>query len=252
MIKMAFGYCNVSISPLRKENDDTSEMISQLLFGEACEIIEEKENWSFVKCLHDNYEAWIDTKHLTHTSSIIESSNTSFEIVHNYVIKDLHVPIVMGSNLPHFDGLNFKIEKVKYLFQGLSLENSLNNISKIQKIALKYLHTPYLWGGRSPFGIDCSGLTQIVYKFLDYALPRDAYQQAELGSVIGFIEESRIGDLAFFGTDEKINHVGIIISKNEIIHASGKVKIDRIDHLGIYSKEFGKYTHKLRVIKRIV
>jgi hypothetical protein len=249
---MTFGYCNVSISPLRKENDDRSEMISQLLFGEACEIMEEKGNWSFIKCIHDNYEAWIDSKHLTATSSVIESTNTSFEIVHNYVIKDLHVPIVIGSNLPNFDGLNFKIEKSKYLFQGLSLENDINNIAKIQKIALKYLHAPYLWGGRSPFGIDCSGFSQIVYKFLNFNLPRDAYQQAELGTVVGFIEESRTGDLAFFGDEEKITHVGIILNKNEVIHASSKVKIDRIDHLGIYSKEFGKYTHKLRVIKRIV
>ena len=165
---MTFAYCNVSISPLRKENNDSSEMISQLLFGETCEIMEEKGSWSFIKCMHDNYEAWIDTNHLTTTATVIESSNTSFEIVHNYIIKDLHVPIVMGSNLPNFDGLNFKIEKFKYLFQGLSLENNTNNIAKIQKIALKYLHAPYLWGGRSPFGIDCSGFSQIVYKFLDF------------------------------------------------------------------------------------
>ena len=164
----------------------------------------------------------------------------------------MHVPILIGSSLPNFDGLNFKIDKKKYLFQGISLENNNSNISKIQKIALKYLHAPYLWGGRSPFGIDCSGFTQIVFKFLDILLPRDAYQQAELGTSIAFVEETKIGDLAFFGTEEKITHVGIVLSNTEIIHASGKVKIDRIDHLGIYSKEQKKYTHKLRTIKRLI
>jgi len=249
---MDFGYCNLSISPIRKENDDRSEMVSQLLFGETCSILDEKTNWLKISCTHDNYEGWVDEKHITKTQDILKSNFTSFELVHNYVYKDLHVPILIGSSLPNFDGLNFKIEKQKFLFQGLSLENNIENINKIHKIALKYLHSPYLWGGRSAFGIDCSGFSQVVYKFLDIKLPRDAYQQAENGRAIGFIEEARIGDLAFFGDEEKITHVGIIIGENEIIHASGKVRIDRLDHLGIYNKEIGKYTHKLRIIKRIV
>ncbi len=249
---MKFAYCNLSVSPLRKINDDRSEMISQLLFGETCEILDKKKSWLKIRCIHDDYEAWIDEKHLTETKAILESNFTAFEIVHNYVFKDFHVPILIGSNLPNFDGLNFKIEKTKYLFQGISLENNINNFEKIKKIALKYLHAPYLWGGRSPFGIDCSGFTQVVYKFLDIQLPRDAYQQAEKGSQVGFLEEAKVGDLAFFGNEESITHVGIVLENNEIIHASGRVKIDRLDHLGIYSKEQKQYTHKLRVIKRIV
>ena len=183
---MDFGYCNLSISPIRKENDDRSEMVSQLLFGETCSILDEKTNWLKISCTHDNYEGWVDEKHITKTQDILKSNFTSFELVHNYVYKDLHVPILIGSSLPNFDGLNFKIEKQKFLFQGLSLENNIENINKIHKIALKYLHSPYLWGGRSAFGIDCSGFSQVVYKFLDIKLPRDAYQQAENGRAIGF------------------------------------------------------------------
>lgn len=249
---MAFGYCNVSVSPLRKETDDRSEMISQLLFGETCTIIQRKKNWIKISCTIDSYEAWVDVKHITETANLLDSKFTAFELVHNFIYKDIHIPILLGSNLPNFDGLNFKIEKQKYLFQGLSLANSENNFNKINKIALKYLHAPYLWGGRSPFGIDCSGLTQLIYKYLNIQLPRDAYQQAMIGTAVGFIEEARIGDLAYFGDEEKITHVGLVLNKNEIIHASGKVKIDRLDHLGIYSKELRKYTHKLRVIKRIL
>lgn len=249
---MKNAFCNVSVSPLRKEADDRSEIISQLLFGEACTILNTKDSWAYIKCSHDNYEAWIDLKQLTETKSELTSMHTSFEAVHSYVYKDQHIPILIGSSLPNFDGLNFKIENQKYLFQGLTLQNNETNIENIRKIALKYLHAPYLWGGRSPFGIDCSGLTQLVYKFLNTPLPRDAYQQAEIGKVVGFLEESRIGDLAFFGKEEKITHVGIIIGKNEIIHASGKVRIDTLDHLGIYNNETSKYTHKLRIIKRII
>ncbi|MGB1017443.1 MAG: NlpC/P60 family protein [Chitinophagales bacterium] len=249
---MNLAYCNVSISPLRKENKDSSEMISQLLFGETCEIIHKKKNWCFVKCSHDNYEGWLDEKQITELKSDLNIKHTAFELVHNYVLKENHIPILIGSSLPNYDGLNFKIENKKYLFQGLSLENNEANFDNIRKIALKYLHAPYLWGGRSPFGIDCSGLTQIVYKFLNKNLPRDAYQQAEIGDTIGFLEESKIGDLAYFGDLEKITHVGIIIGKNQIIHASGKVRIDTLDHLGIYNNETSKYTHKLRIIKRII
>lgn len=248
---MNFAYCNVSIAPIRKENSDSSEMISQLLFGETCTILSEKKQWLFIECTHDNYQGWIDKKQVQTIHKPLESEHTAFELVHSFVNKDQHIPILMGSSLPQFDGLNFKIEKNKYLFQGLSLENKAENISKIKKIALKYLHAPYLWGGRSPFGIDCSGFTQVVYKFLGINIPRDAYQQADWGDTVGFIEESNAGDLAFFGTEEKITHVGIVLENSEIIHASGKVRIDRLDHLGIFNKETAKYTHKLRTIKRL-
>ena len=118
--------------------------------------------------------------------------------------------------------------------------------------ALIYLNTPYLWGGRSPFGIDCSGFTQVVYRLQGISLPRDAYQQAEIGTTLSFIEESEPGDLAFFDNNEgKIIHVGIILENNHIIHASGKVRIDRIDQQGIFNKEKGQHTHKLRLIKSI-
>lgn len=248
---MRYAYCNLSAAPLRKEADDRSEMISQLLFGETCSIINSKENWTNIKCSIDGYEAWIDSKQITETNKLLESKHTVFELAHTYIFKDFHIPILLGSSLPNFDGLNFKIENEKYLFQGISLENNLSNLENIRKIALKYLHAPYLWGGRSPFGIDCSGLTQMVYKFLGINLPRDAYQQAEIGINIGFVEESKVGDLAFFGKEEKITHVGILIGKNEILHASGKVRIDTIDHFGIYNQETSKYTHKLKTIKRI-
>ena len=125
--------------------------------------------------------------------------------------------------------------------------------SDIVSTAFLYLNAPYLWGGKSPFGIDCSGFTQMVYKLCGYKLLRDAYQQSNQGDALSFIEESEPGDLAFFDNEEgKIIHVGIIMENNYIIHASGKVRIDRLDHLGIYNAEQNKHTHRLRVIKKIV
>ena len=116
-----------------------------------------------------------------------------------------------------------------------------------------YLNAPYLWGGKTPFGIDCSGFTQMVYKLNGFALPRDAYQQAEIGETLSFVEEAEPGDLAFFDDDEgNIIHVGMVLEQGTIIHASGKVRIDALDHQGIYNKELKNYSHKLRLIKKII
>ncbi|MGK0175927.1 MAG: cell wall-associated NlpC family hydrolase, partial [Ulvibacter sp.] len=128
-----------------------------------------------------------------------------------------------------------------------------SNKENLINTAFMYLNTPYLWGGKTPFGIDCSGLTQMVYKLCGYKLLRDASQQAMQGEVLSFIEESEPGDLAFFDNSEgDIVHVGIIMKDNYIIHAHGKVRIDRIDHSGIYNIDTRRHTHKLRVIKKII
>jgi cell wall-associated NlpC family hydrolase len=119
--------------------------------------------------------------------------------------------------------------------------------------ALLYLNAPYVWGGRTPFGIDCSGFVQMVYKMKKIKLLRDASQQASQGEVISLLGEAEPGDLAFFDDAEgKITHVGLLIDRSHIIHCSGKVRIDVLDHEGIYNEAVQKYTHKLRLIRRIV
>ncbi len=256
-----YGICRVSLSPMRKTSDDKSEMVSQLLFGELVEIYQKKKKtWYKVVSTHDDYLGWVDVKHILKITEneFQELKNcTSFALdwVNPASSGNLSLPICAGSNLHAFDGLTFKspIGRFQYSGQIINSEQIEVNSELICKLARQYLNAPYLWGGRSPFGIDCSGFTQVIFKMLGFDLPRDASQQVEMGEVVEFNVNTRIGDLAFFVNKEnKIIHVGILMEDDKIIHASGWVKEDTLDHFGIYNKETKKYTHVLRIIKRLI
>jgi cell wall-associated NlpC family hydrolase len=158
----------------------------------------------------------------------------------------------MGSMLPEIKDSNFIIDGTDYSFEGLTSSDKLEK-SMLVENAMMYLNAPYLWGGRTPFGIDCSGFSQIIYRLNGIDIPRDAGPQSEVGTTLSFVEESEPGDLAFFdNTEGEIVHVGIVLENNHIIHASGKIRIDRIDQQGIFNTELGIHTHKLRLIKQII
>ncbi|CAA0152887.1 Probable cell wall-associated hydrolase [Tenacibaculum maritimum] len=256
---MRYGICNLSIVPLRIAPTDTSEMVSQVLFGEHFKIIEQEDKWSKICLAFDNYEGYIDRKQYEEiTEEVFNtlSDNKQYysgELIDFITDNNNHLTTIpIGATLPFFNGSNFKINKHIFSYDGKSLSEKLPKSAIIEK-AFLFLNTPYLWGGKTPFGIDCSGFTQTVYKLCGYHLLRDAKQQAAQGNVLSFIEESEPGDLAFFDNDEGIiTHVGIIMSDYNIIHAHGKVRIDRLDHSGIYNIDTHKHTHKLRVIKKII
>ncbi len=249
---MEYGVCNLSIVPLRAEPSDSSEMVTQLLYGEHFKVLEKRKKWSYIRLSFDGYQGWLDNKqylniseesHSTLESTKLRLSSDMVDCVTNEQKQLLSV--CMGSSISASQFLN-------HSFEGRSVFGKLPKTHFIES-AISYLNTPYLWGGKSPFGIDCSGFTQMVYKLNGYKLFRDASQQATQGEALSFIEESEPGDLAFFDNDEgKITHVGIIMKDNYIIHAHGKVRIDRLDHSGIFNYELRNHSHRLRVIKRII
>lgn len=255
---MNYGICNLSIIPLRIEPSDKSEMVSQVLFGEHFKILEKSKQWRKIRIAYDDYEGWIDEKQFLSISkdfykkldkSDIKVSTELVEAVAN-AANEL-MPITLGASLPLLQKGKLNFETSKFVYEGKSTSKK-NKKDDLVKTAFMYLNAPYLWGGKTPFGIDCSGLTQMVYKLNGCKLFRDASQQAAQGEVLSFIEESEPGDLAFFDNKEgEIIHVGIIMANNYIIHASGKVRIDRLDQSGIFNEELKKHTHKLRVIKKI-
>jgi len=249
---MQYGICHLSIVPLRFEASDPSELVSQLLYGDFFKVLEQRKKWSRIRLDFDNYEGWIDNKQF---QFITKKEYTSFSKKEPVYVADLVEfvgdknnqlwPIPLGASL---QGLSL----LQQTHDGNVITGKKNK-SNLINTAFLYLNAPYLWGGKTPFGIDCSGFTQMVYKLNGYALLRDASQQASQGEVLSFIEETEPGDLAFFDNAEgDITHVGIIMKDNYIIHAHGKVRIDRLDHSGIYNVEKREHTHKLRVIKKII
>ena len=168
--------------------------------------------------------------------------------------ENAETPVFLGCSLPLFENGKFKIGTETWTFDGGEHYScSSQTPERLSFWALKYMKSPYLWGGRSPFGMDCSGLAQNVFRMCGYTLPRDAAQQAELGHVVNFIAEAKSGDLLFFDNAEGlITHVGIYVGNGQVIHASGEVRMDKIDHQGIFNETTGTYSHQLRLIKRMV
>lgn len=231
---MIQGICIYPLVACRREPNERSEMISQLLYGESYDVIEEINSWIKIKNHRDNYESWIDKKlHSPFSGSSQQHfiAGETFNEITDASGKKLIVP-----------GASILPSKEKETFASESLIET----------ALKFLGAPYLWGGKSVWGLDCSGFVQVVFQIHRMNISRDAYQQAEQGEVVAFNDLIEAGDLAFFSKEnESISHVGICISKEQIIHASGKVRIDKLDHLGIFNEENQSYSHQLRIIKRI-
>lgn len=255
-----FAICNLSVVPVRKEPSDKSEMVTQLLLGETVEIISKDGNWRKIRATFDDYNGWVDKKQLLPIGdseyALIETQpvHISTDLVQIAVKgKNEMLPLMIGSVLRHFSGKAFRIGDAEFEFEGNVQLTDKPRPENVLLFSYMFLNAPYLWGGRTPFGIDCSGFTQLVFKLSGYKLKRDAYQQAEQGELVHLLEEAKPGDLAFFdNAEKKIIHVGIILSGHKVIHASGKVRIDRLDHQGIFNSETGQYSHNLRLIKRIM
>lgn len=251
------GICRLSIVPVRAEGNDRAEIVTQLLFGDHYEVlaVSENANWLRIKIHFDGYDGWIDKQqHYQISEAYFNQINNSdykicTDITSSILFSKHHINIVLGSILPISTNEIFKVEE-QLAFNGEAKSLSQRReFDFLKQIAFKYINAPYLWGGRSPFGIDCSGFVQNVFRISGYELPRDAYQQATFGEATADILP---GDLAFFAKDEKIDHVGICLGDGEIIHASGKVRVDSIDDAGIKHCDSGQLTHKLHSIRRIL
>jgi hypothetical protein len=256
-----YGVCRLSVVPVRKEPSDKDEQVTQLLFGDHYQIVDRSSDgkWLKISIYYDQYEGWIDGKqhHFISEDYFNYINQAEFKITTDLTSSLLYnkspVAILMGSIIPISSTELFKMEE-QFAFNGETKNvGQKREFEYLKSIAQKYLNAPYLWGGRSPFGIDCSGFTQMVFKICGYRILRDSSQQASQGKAVSTFGEALPGDLAFFkNKDGKIIHVGILMSKDKIIHASGRVRTDQIDEEGILNQETKVYTHALSHIRRIL
>ena len=235
------GICNVSVAPVRADKTDKAEIVTEILYGESADILEAQSNWTKIKMHYDGYEGWMDTKQISTVEDDFLAKRKTHLITEPFqsrVMETGKVLLSMGSEVS---------------FETIHAQRGATVRQSIVETAKEFLNVPYLWGGKSFFGVDCSGFTQLVLKVHDIKIPRDAYQQGEVGEPLSFIEEAQPGDLAFFENSEgRIIHVGFMLENSQIIHAHGKVRIDTLDSSGIFNKEQNRHTHKLRFIRNIL
>lgn len=252
-----YGICTQTLIALRRLPDEASEMVSQILFGEHYAVNDIFNNWLLITNIADNYTGYINRKlHTDIDNRFFDLLNKNNHAVFNHQLGQVtkngcnsSQPLVAGSILPFLnpDG-SFNIGNI-----GFNLPQPLQASCNVLETAQMFLNAPYLWGGKTILGVDCSGLVQVCFKIAGIQLPRDASQQVQLGTVVNFVHQAQAGDIAFFDNDlGNITHVGILTGNGTIIHASGYVRTDGIDHQGIYNRQTNKYTHKLRIIKRIL
>ncbi|MBK7713189.1 MAG: C40 family peptidase [Bacteroidales bacterium] len=248
--------CENVFVPLRSAPSHKSEMLSQILFGEKYAVADSSGNWQKIKTSFDNYHGWIDVDHLQCSA---DEDISCGHVLNRPLLctKSDNTKIVLepGCEIfnPDFEEKVFSIGRNIYRTIPDFGKNYISTNDSLSEIAMKFINSPYIWGGRIPSGLDCSGFTQLVYKIFSIPIARDAADQSNEGKMIDFIDEAVPGDLAFFDSGNgRISHVGMIISKGLIIHASGRVRIDSLDHHGIFKNEINGYSHNLRTIRRII
>ena len=273
IIEYMFAINHCTVTPVRQEPSEGSEQLTQLLFGEVCEVLDRLPRWTKIRSTLDGQEGWVDFKMLT-------SSNIPYPISHIQAVVAVPIAIAtametgeelmltLGTRLPNYAHGTFEVLGKQYLIDPACVSQPISNSPSgrpiggtpsyshnVCAIAQTLLNAPYLWGGKNAMGMDCSGFTQVVYATQGINLLRNAREQMTQGELVPSLAEAQPGDLAFFDHADRdpkatnISHVGLLLSPTEIIHCSGCVHIDIIDKQGIHLPD-GELTHHLVQIKR--
>lgn len=245
---------------IRARAKENSEMISQVLFGEPLRLLEAGKVWSKIQCAEDAFEGYVRTNQLIEVDELTflqQKNNPAFALdLFSPILGDHHgIQLTLGARLPGFDGLHLFLKEQRYTYSGQAvMSQDINSGADLMiKLARRLLFAPHLTGGRTPIGIDAAGLVQLVARIVNLSLPRTAETQVQCGRPVDFIIQCQPADLAFFEDSRgNIDHVGLLLPDSRVIHAYDRVRIDPIDHFGIFNYESNRYTHRLRIVKRLL
>jgi len=255
---MKYAIVTVPAAAVRKKPNHRAEMSNQLLFGEPVKVIRaKKEKWLNIESFYDGYQGWLTNHLITFTNKETATCPTkkiAADLFSHLVVNGVTMNIPAGSSLFQLDKKRGGIEGFQYEFYGkISEPEKIKQRAEVLVAnAHTWLNAPYLWGGKTILGVDCSGFSQTMYKLVGVPIPRDAWQQAQVGTPVRKLEDVMPGDLAFFDDKDEIVHVGILLSADKIVHSAGKVRIDLIDKKGITNSDTGERTHRLKLIKRFL
>ena len=273
-----------TVTPVRQEPSEGSEQLTQLLFGEVCEVLDRLPRWTKIRSTLDGQEGWVDFKMLEHVGDEVmrRLGDEAIRRLGDEAMGRVAVPmaiatdmetgtelmLTLGTRLPNYAHGTFEVLDKQYLINPdcvYDLEGSLQDDrlasptgvkgEDVCAVAQRLLNAPYLWGGKNAMGMDCSGFTQVVYGVFGVNLLRNAREQMTQGEVVASLAEAQPGDLAFFDHADRdpkatnISHVGLLLDNQTIIHCSGKVHVDMIDEQGIHLAD-GELTHHLVQIRR--
>ncbi|PHI21769.1 hypothetical protein CEQ90_00335 [Lewinellaceae bacterium SD302] len=245
---------------LRAKAKENAELLSQILLGEPLRVISYGKTWSRVQCAEDGFEGYVRSNQIAFVDELTflqQKNNPAFALdLFSPILGDRNgIQVTLGSRLPDFDGMHLSLGGGRYTYSGQAvMSRDIRTEGELMlKLARRMLFVPHLTGGRTPTGIDAAALIQLVARIVNIQLPRTAEAQVNCGRSVDFIVQCQAADLAFFDDSKgNINHVGLLLPDSRIIHVDDRVRIDAIDHYGIFNYDLGKYTHRLRIVKRLL
>ena len=245
---------------IRSHAKEKSEMTSQLLLGEPVTVLENGKTFCRIRCCDDDFEGYVRSDQLiaaTERSFRLQRDNPAFALdLWSTILGDqAGLPVTFGARLPEFDGMRLLHGERRFSYSGQAAlsEDLRTEADLLLRFARRWLYAPALTGGRTPAGIDPGAFVQLVSRLINVKLPRTPAAMSQHGRMVDFVIQAQPADLAFFDNRRgDITHVGILLPDSQVLHVGDRVRIDAVDHYGIFNYEVGRYTHRLRVVKRLL